>query len=96
MIRRTLAGLLVLSSILASSDAIADLRTGSEKLPAQGAPAQQEKKADADERFIAQFRATTLTPTQAIAVAERFHLGSRTAAVTFEVSDRDLGSFDTE
>jgi uncharacterized membrane protein YkoI len=83
--RRALAGLLLVSSILTSSDAIADLKTGSEGLLGQ---TQQEKKADADERFIAQFRATTLTPTQAIAVAKRLHLGSRTAAVTFEVSDR--------
>jgi uncharacterized membrane protein YkoI len=87
-IRRTLAGLLLLSSILASSDALADLKTGAEGLPGQGGPAQQEKKSDADERFIAQFRAAPLTPTQAIEAAERLHLGSRTAAVTFEISDR--------
>jgi uncharacterized membrane protein YkoI len=75
------------SSILTSSEAIADLRTSSEGLPGRAASAQQEK-ADADERFIAQFRAAPLTPTQAIAVAERLHFGSRTAAVTFEISDR--------
>jgi uncharacterized membrane protein YkoI len=56
-------------------------------LPGQGTSAPQ-GKTDAAERFIAQFRAAPLTPTQAIAVAERLHVGSRAAAVTFEISDR--------
>lgn len=86
-IRRALAGLLLVASILTSYDAIADLRTGSEGLPGQGTSAPQ-GKTDAAERFIAQFRAAPLTPTQAIAVAERLHVGSRAAAVTFEISDR--------
>jgi hypothetical protein len=75
-IRRMLAGLLLLSSILASSDAIADLTTDSAGQLGQIGPTQQEKSAGADERFLAQFRSASLSP------------HSRAAAVTFEISDR--------
>jgi uncharacterized membrane protein YkoI len=87
-IKRILAGLLLLSSILASSDAIADLTTTSTGQLGRSGPAQQEKNAGPDERYIAQFRAAPLSLTQAIAVAERLHAGSRAAAVNFEISDR--------
>ena len=83
-IRRMLAGLLLLSSILASSDATADLKSDS---PGLG-PAQQEKNTEPDQRFLALFRAAPLSLTQAIAVVERLHLASRTAAVIFEMSER--------
>src|SRR5215468_9313994 len=87
-ISRGLAGLLLVASILASSQAIAALKTDSGGAPGQSSAAQQERNEGPDERFIAQFRAAPLTPTQAIAVVERLHLGSRTAAVTFEFSER--------
>jgi hypothetical protein len=87
-IRRVLAGLLLVASILAPSKTIAALKTDSEGAPGQGGTAQQEKNGGPDERLLAHFRAAPLSLTQAIAVAERLHLGSRTAAVTFEISDR--------
>jgi uncharacterized membrane protein YkoI len=87
-IKRMLAGILLLSSILASSDAIADLATASAGQLGQSGLGGKEKDAGSDERFLAQFRAAPLSLTQAIAVAERLHHGSRTAAVTFEIFDR--------
>ena len=86
-IKHGLAGLVLVASILASSQAIAALKTDSERAPRQSGAAQQEKNEEPDERLLAQFRAA-MSLTQAIAVAERLHLGSRTAAVTFEISDR--------
>jgi hypothetical protein len=88
IIRRMLAGILLLSSILASSEAIADLSNDSAGQLGQSVSTQQEKNAKPEERYLAQFRAAPLSLTQAIAVAERLHVGSRTAAVTFEISDR--------
>jgi uncharacterized membrane protein YkoI len=88
IIRRMLAGILLLSSIIASSDAIADISTDSAGQLGQSVSAQQEKNAKPEERYLAQFRAAPLSLTQAIAVAERLHVGSRTAAVAFEISDR--------
>ena len=40
-----------------------------------------------DQRFLAAFRAASLSLIQAIAIAERLHAGSRTAAITFDISD---------
>jgi uncharacterized membrane protein YkoI len=87
-LKRMLAGLLLLSLLLASSDAIADLTTASAGPLGLSGPEQQERNAGPDERYLAQFRAAPLSLTQAIAVAERLHSGSRAAAVTFEISDR--------
>jgi uncharacterized membrane protein YkoI len=87
-IRRLLAGLVLVVSIVASSEVIAALKTDSEGAPAQRGAAHQEKNERPDERLVAQFRAAPLSLTQAIAVAERLHLGSRTVAVNFEVSER--------
>ena len=87
-IRRVLAGLLLVASILASYQATAALKTESGGAPSQSGAAQQERNEGSDERLLAQFRAAPMSLTQAIAVAERLHLGSRTAAVTFEISDR--------
>jgi Peptidase propeptide and YPEB domain len=80
------AGLLLLASTLASNGAMADLNDRSASALSQSAPAAQESNADSDERFLALFRAASLSLTQAIAVAERLHAGSRTAAITFDIS----------
>jgi uncharacterized membrane protein YkoI len=88
IIKHLLAGLFLMPSILASSDAIADLTTASAGRLGQSGPAQQDRTAGPDERYLAQFRAAPFSLTQAIAVAERLHLGSRTSAATFEMSDR--------
>jgi hypothetical protein len=86
--KHVLAGLLLVASILVSSEAVAAVNTDSVGAPRQSGAGHQEKNERPDERLVAQFRAAPLSLSQAIAVAERLHLGSRTAAVTFEISDR--------
>lgn len=87
-IGRMLAALVLLSSILASSDAMADLTTDSAGRPGQSSAAREEKNAGSEERYLAQFRTAPLSLSQAIPIAEGLHAGSRAAAVTFEISDR--------
>ena len=79
-------GLLVLFYTIASGGAVADLNNRSENSINQSVPAHRETNADSDQRFLAQFRAASLSLTQAIASAERLHAGSRTAAITFDIS----------
>ena len=81
------AGLVLLSFTLASGGTMADLPTRSESSIGQSVPAHPETNAESDQRFLALFRAAPLSLTQAIAIAERLHAGSRTAAITFDVSD---------
>jgi hypothetical protein len=80
------AGLVLLSSMLVSDGAMADLNDRSASAFGQGAPTRQESNAASDQRFLALFRAASLSLTQAIAIAERLHAGSRTAAITFDIS----------
>ena len=80
------AGLFLLSFALASHSAMADLNDRSASAFGPSAPATQESNADSDQRFLAIFRAASLSLTQAIASAERLHAGSRTAAITFDIS----------
>jgi hypothetical protein len=88
MIRRIFAGLVLLSSMLVYSEAKADFATGYAGDLAHNEPTKEQKNAAQDEQFIAKFRASPLSLTQAIGVAERLHIGSRAVAVTFEISDR--------
>jgi len=80
------AGLLLLASTLASHGAMADLNDRSASAFGQSALTRQESNAASDQRFLTLFRAASLSLTQAIAIAERLHAGSRTAAITFDVS----------
>jgi uncharacterized membrane protein YkoI len=80
------AGLLLMSTVLASNGAMADLNDPSASAFGPSAPATQESNADPDQRLLALFRAASLSLTQAIASAERLHAGSRTAAITFDIS----------
>jgi hypothetical protein len=73
------AGLLLLSSTLVSTGAVADLNNRSASALGQSAPGHRESNEESDQRFIALFRAAPLSLTQAIAIAERLHAGSRTA-----------------
>jgi uncharacterized membrane protein YkoI len=82
--RQCLVAGLVLLSTLASYAALADVNARSAGVLGQSVPANQQ--ADADQRFLALFRAAPLSLTQAIAVAEALHAGSRTAAITFDTS----------
>lgn len=80
------AGLVLLSSALVSCGAMADLNDRSASAFGQRPPSHQESNAESDQRFLTLFRAASLPLTQAIAIAERLHAGSRTAAIAFDVS----------
>ena len=80
------AGLVLLSSALVSYGAMADLNDRSAIAFGQRAPTHQESNAGSDQRFLTLFRAASFSLTQAIAGAERLHAGSRTVAITFDIS----------
>jgi hypothetical protein len=80
------AGLLLLSSTLASNGAMADFNDRSASAFGPSPLATQESNAGSDQRFLALFRVASLSLTQAIASAERLHAGSRTVAITFDIS----------
>ena len=80
------AGLVLLSSMLVSDGAMAALNDRSASTFSQSAPTRQESNAASDQRFLALFRAASLSLIQAIAIAERLHPGSRTAAIAFDIS----------
>ncbi len=79
--------ILLLSLTLVPCSAMADLNDGSSSSTGQGEPVHHEAKAESDQRFLAAFRAAHLPLIEAIAIAERFHVGSRTAAISFDTSD---------
>jgi uncharacterized membrane protein YkoI len=78
---------LLLSLALVPCSAMADLNDGSSSSTGQGQPVHHEAKAESDQRFLAAFRAAYLPLIDAIAIAERLHVGSRTAAISFDTSD---------
>ena len=84
--KHTFAGLLLLFSMLASSGAMADFNDRSAGAFDQSAPAHQGSNAESDQDFLPLFRAASLSLSQAIALAERLHVGSRAAAITFDIS----------
>jgi Peptidase propeptide and YPEB domain len=85
--KRTLVGILVLSLALVPCAAVAELNDGLLSSTGKSAPVLSETNAESDQRFLAAFRAAPLSLTQAIAIAERLHTGSRTAAISFDISD---------
>ena len=85
--KQTFIGILLLSLVLVPRTAMAELNDGSLSSTGQSAPVHQETNTESDQRFLAAFRAAHLSLTQAIAIAERLHVGSRTAAISFDTSD---------
>jgi hypothetical protein len=85
--KRTLVWILLLSLALVPCAAVAELNDGLLSLTGKSAPVHGETNAESDQRFLAAFRAAPLSLTQAIAIAERLHTGSRTAAISFDISD---------
>jgi uncharacterized membrane protein YkoI len=84
---RTFVGILLLSLALVPCAAVAELNDGLLSSTGKSAPVQGETNAESGQRFLAAFRAAPLSLTQAIAIAERLHTGSRTAAISFDISD---------
>jgi hypothetical protein len=87
MQRKMLLWILLLSLALVPRAAMAELNDGSLNSTSQGAAAHRETNVELDQRFYTAFRAASLSLTQAIAIAEGLHTGSRTAAISFDISD---------
>ena len=85
--KETFVGILLLSLALVPCAAMAELNDGSLSSTAESAPVHRETNTESDQRFLAAFRAAPLSLIQAIAIAERLHTGSRTAAISFDTSD---------
>jgi hypothetical protein len=78
--------ILLLSLALVPCAAMAELNDGSLNSAGQSAPIHRETNTEADQRFRAAFHAAHLPLIEAIAIAERLHVGSRTAAIAFDAS----------
>jgi uncharacterized membrane protein YkoI len=83
----TFIALLLLALALFPGAAIAELNDGSLSPTGQSAPVHREANTESDQRFRAAFRDAHLSLVEAIAIAERLHAGSRTAAIAFDASD---------
>ena len=84
---RTFAGILLLSLALIPCAAVAELNDGLSRSTGNSAPVQGETNTESDRRFHSAFRDARLSLLEAIALAERLHTGSRTAAIWFDASE---------
>jgi uncharacterized membrane protein YkoI len=85
--KQVFIGILLLSLALVPRTAMAELNDGSLSSTGQSTPVHQEANTDSDQRFLAAFRVAHLPLIEAIAIAERLHVGSRTAGISFDTSD---------
>ena len=85
--KQAFIGILLLSLALVPRTAMAELNDGSLSSTGQSTPVHQEANTDSDQRFLAAFRAAHLPLLEAIAIAERLHVGSRTAGISFDALD---------
>lgn len=85
--KQVFIGILLLSLALVPRTAMAELNDGSLSSTGQSTPVHQEANTDSDQRFLAAFRAAHLPLLEAITIAERLHVGSRTAGISFDTSD---------
>jgi uncharacterized membrane protein YkoI len=85
--KQTFIGTLLLSLALFPCVAMAELNDGSLSSTSESAAVHRETNMESDQRFFAAFRVAPLSLSQAIAIAERLHTGSRTAAISFDRAD---------
>jgi hypothetical protein len=85
--KQTFIGVVLLSLVLVPCAAMAKLNDESLSSTGQSAPIHRETNKESDQRFRAAFRAAKLSLIEAIGIAERLHVGSRTAAISFDTSD---------
>jgi uncharacterized membrane protein YkoI len=85
--KRMFVSILLLSLALAPRAAMAELDDGSLSSTGQSTSVHRETNKESDQRFLAAFRAAHLPLIEAIAIAERLHVGSRTAAISLDTSD---------
>jgi len=86
MPKNQLFALIVWSTTLAATGAMADVTRTPADAESRGAAAQADVDEAAMHRVLEQFRTTRVPLGQAMAIAERLHDGSRTADVSFEIS----------
>lgn len=84
---QTFIGIVLLSLVLVPCAAMAELNDGSSSSTGQSASIHRETNTESDQRFRAAFRAAHLSLIEAVAIAERLHPGSRTAAISFDTSN---------
>jgi uncharacterized membrane protein YkoI len=85
--KQAFIGILLLSLALVPRAAMAELNDGSLSSTGQSTPVHRETNTDSDQRFLAAFRVAHLPLIEAITIAERLHVGSRTAGISFDTSD---------
>jgi hypothetical protein len=85
--KQAFIAILLPSLALVPRTAMAELNDGSLSSTGQSTPVHQEANTDSDQRFLAAFRVVHLPLLEAIAIAERLHVGSRTAGISFDTSD---------
>jgi hypothetical protein len=85
--KQAFIGVLPLSLALVPRTAVAELNDGSLSSAGQSTPVHREENTDSDQRFLAAFRAAHLPLLEAIAIAERLHVGSRTVGISFDALD---------
>jgi uncharacterized membrane protein YkoI len=82
----TFAAIVLLSAALVPGAARADLAEASPSAHARSRAADGNRDQEADRRLFAVFRATQLSLSQAMEIAEKLHDGSRTADISFETT----------
>jgi uncharacterized membrane protein YkoI len=85
--KQVFIGVLLLSLALVPRIAMAELNDGSLSSTGQSTPVHQEANTESDQRLLSAFRVAHLPLIEAIAIAERLHVGSRTAGISFDTSD---------
>ena len=78
--------LLLLAATLAAPRAMADITETPVGTQERGGTTQAETNEEATHRLLDQFRAAQLSLSQAMAIAEQLHRGSRTVTIDFEVT----------
>lgn len=87
MSKKQLLAIIVWSVTLAATGAMADVTHTALDSADRGVTAQRDAEEAAIHRLLKQFRTIKIPLTEAVAIAEHLHDGSRTANVSFELSD---------
>jgi uncharacterized membrane protein YkoI len=86
MSKKRLLAIIVLSATLVVTGAIADVTHAPLDAANRGVTAQRDAEEAVIRRLLEQFRTIKIPLSQAVAIAEHLHDGSRTADVSFEIS----------
>ncbi|KRQ08252.1 PepSY domain-containing protein [Bradyrhizobium manausense] len=85
MSKNHLFAAIVWSAALAATAAVADVRNSADATK-QAASEQSDAEEAAIRRVLSEFRTTRVPLSQAMAIAERLHSGSKTADISFEIA----------